>query len=194
MPSSPVTSTLPPIRRNPLAIDARFATPESTMTTSAIAPTLFPEGAFGGGHVVKAGAGHRLLQSEGRRLERRLGPVVVVLTFEDVDVQREPPRGRKRAEDVRDVLAREPADRFPAQSKGHVRVRPPREVHHRARQRLVERSVRPTEPVDAPPLAQGAVERLTQRQRAVFGGVVVVDVEIAIARKREVEPGMATER
>src|SRR5439155_1563116 len=36
---SPDTATVAPRRRNPLAIDARFATPESTITTSAIAPT-----------------------------------------------------------------------------------------------------------------------------------------------------------
>src|SRR5207245_6108787 len=59
-----------------LVMDARFATPESTMTTSVIAPPLLPERAFGGGHVVEAGAGHRLLQREGGRLERRLGAVV----------------------------------------------------------------------------------------------------------------------
>src|SRR5207245_10470695 len=88
-----------------LVMDARFATPESTMTTSVIAPPLLPERAFGGGHVVEAGAGHRLLQREGGRLERRLGAVVIVLTLQDVDVQREPSRGRQRAQDVRNVLA-----------------------------------------------------------------------------------------
>src|SRR2546427_827731 len=101
-PSSPVTTTFAPRRRNALAIDARFATPESTMTTSVIAPPLLPERAFGGGHVVEAGAGHRLLQR--------------------------------------------------------------------------------------------AVERLSQRQRTIFGRVVVVDTEVALARQRDVEPGVATER
>src|SRR2546426_8409243 len=40
--------------------------------------TLFRSRAFGGGHVVEAGAGHRLLQREGGRLERRLGAVGIV--------------------------------------------------------------------------------------------------------------------
>src|SRR5207245_3536175 len=46
----------------------------------------------------------------------------------------------------------------------------------------------------APPLAQSAVERLAQRQRTVFGRVVVVDMEVALARQRDIEPGVATER
>src|SRR5256886_286849 len=193
-PSSPVTTTFAPRRRTALAMDARFATPESTMTTSVIAPPLLPERAFGGGHVVEAGAGHRLLQREGGRLERRLGAVVIVLTLQHIDVQREPSRGRQRAQDVRNVLAGETADRLAGEVERHVRIRPSREVDHGARQRLVERGVRPTEPVHASPLAQRAVERLAQRQRTVFGGVVVVDMEVTLARQRDVEPGVATER
>src|SRR2546426_741468 len=189
-PSSPVTTTFAPRRRNALAIEARFATPESTMTTSVIAPPLLPERAFGRGHVVEGGAGHRLLQREGRRLERRLGAVVIVLTLQHIDVQREPSRGRQRAQDVRNVLAGEIADRLAGEVERHVRIRPSREVDHGARQRLVQRGVRPTEPVHAPPLAQRAVERLAQRQRTIFGRVV----EVALARQRDVEPGVATER
>src|SRR5437667_2352260 len=193
-PSSPVTTTFAPRRRNALAIEARFATPESTMTTSVIAPPLLPERAFGGGHVVEAGAGHRLLQREGGRLERRLGAVVIVLTLQHVDVQREPSRGRQRAQDVRNVLAGETADRLAGEVERHVRVRPPRQVDHGARQRLVERGIRPAEPVHAASLAQRAVERLAQRQRTIFRRVVVVDMEVALARQRDVEPGVATER
>src|SRR5213080_1740492 len=120
--------------------------------------------------------------------------MVVVLALQHVDVQREPPRGGERAEDVRNVLAREFADRLPAQSERRVRVRPPRQIDDGACQRLVERGVRPPKPVDAAPLAQGAVQRLAQRQRAVLGGVVVVDVEVTRAGKREIEPRVAAER
>src|SRR6266550_4387380 len=187
-PGSSVTTTLVPSRRNALQIDARLATPEFTMTTSGI------ESSLGGRHVVEARAGDRLLEREGGCLEGRLGPVVVVLTLQHVDVQREPPRGRKRAQDVGDVLAREAADRLPAQTECHVRVRPTREIHHGACQRLVERSVRPTEPVDAPPLPQGPIDRLTQRQRAVFGAVVVVDLEVSLAGERQIESGVAAQR
>src|SRR5207245_9438507 len=54
--------------------------------------------------------------------------------------------------------------------------------------------VRPTAPPPAAPLAQRAVERLAQRQRTVFRRVVVVDMEVTLARQRDVEPGVATER
>src|SRR5438094_2053731 len=185
---SSVTTTLVPSRRNALPIDARFATPEFTMTRSGI------ESSLGGRHVVEARAGDRLLEREGGCLEGRLGPVVVVLTLQHVDVQREPPRGRERAQDVGDVLAREAADRLPAQTECHVRVRATREIHHGACQRLVEWSVRPTEPVDAPPLPQGPIDRLTQRERAVFGAVVVVDLEVSLAGERQIESGVAGQR
>src|SRR5882762_3304952 len=179
-PASSVTTTLVPCRLNALVIDARLATPEFTITTSGIESTL------GGRHVVEAGAGHRLLQGEGGRLECRLGSVVIVFPLQHVDVQREACRGRKRAEDVRDVFARE--------AERHVRVRPSRQIDYRARQRLVERGVGPPEPVHAPPLAQRSVQRLAQRQGTVLGGVVVVDMEIALAGERDIEPGVTRQR
>src|SRR2546422_1081458 len=186
--ASSVTTTLEPSRLNALVIDARLATPEFTMTTSGI------ERPLGGRHVVEPGAGDRLLERERRRLEGRFGPVVVVLALQNVDVQREPAGGSDRAEDVRNVLTREVADRLPAQSERHVCVRPPREIHHGACQRLVERRVCPSEAVDTAPVAQGAVERLAQGQRAVFGGVVVVDLEVSLAGERHVESGVAGQR
>src|SRR2546429_5547461 len=48
-------------------------------------------------------------------------------------------------------LAGETADRLAGEVERHVRIRPSREVDHGARQRLVQRGVRPTEPVHAPP-------------------------------------------
>src|SRR5919109_5287959 len=113
---SRVSVMLAPSRPNPLAIDARLATPESTMTTSAI------ERPLGGRHVVEAGAGDRLPQRERGRLERGLRLVMIVLALEHVDVQREPRRDRERAQHVGDVLAREPADRFPSQVERDVGV------------------------------------------------------------------------
>src|SRR3989441_2168831 len=78
--ASSVTTTLVPSRRNALVIEARLATPEFTMTTSDI------ENPLGGWHVVEAGAGHGLLECERGRLESGLGPVVIVLALQHVDV------------------------------------------------------------------------------------------------------------
>src|SRR5947207_3083091 len=185
---SRVTATLAPSRPNPLVIDARLATPESTMTTSAM------ERPLGGGHVVEAGAGDRLFQGERRGFERGLGLVMIVLALEHVDVQREPRRDGEGAQHVRDVLAREPPDRLPSEVERHVGMRAARQIDHRARQGFVERGEGRSEPRHAAPLPQGAVERLPQCQRAVLGGVVVVDVEVPRAGERQVEPAVAAQR
>src|SRR5213082_1089557 len=185
---SRVTATLAPSRPNPLVIDARLATPESTMTTSAI------ERPLGGRHVVVAGAGDRLLQGEGRRLERSLGLVMIVLALEHVDVQRQARRDGERAQHVRDVLAREPPDRLPSEVERDVGVGAPRQIDDRAGQGVVERREGRPEPRHTAALAQGAVERLPQREGTVLGGVVIIDVEVALAGERHVQPGMAPQR
>src|ERR687887_102477 len=124
---SRVVATLAPSRSNPLVIDAKLATPESTMTTSAI------ERPLGGRHVVEAGAGDRLAQRERGRLEGGLGLVMIVLTLEHVDMQREPRRDREGAQHMGDVLARDPADRLPSQVERHFRMWATRQIDHRPR-------------------------------------------------------------
>src|SRR5437899_5134621 len=81
---SAVTTTVASIRRNAPAMDARFATPESTITTSLTARAS--ERALGGRHVVESRKRDGLPQGERCRLERGLGPVMVVLTLQHVDV------------------------------------------------------------------------------------------------------------
>src|SRR5437879_1794418 len=183
-----VTVTLAPSRRNALVIEARFATPESTITTSAI------ECPLGGRHVGVAGAGDCLLQRERRCLERGLRLVMIVLALEHVDVQGEPRRDGERTQHMRDVLAREPPDAVPPEVERHVSIGAPRQVHDGARQGFVERGEGRSEPRHAPALAQRAVERLPQRQRAILGGVVIIDVEVALAGERQVQPGVAAQR
>src|SRR6267154_1485401 len=82
---SALTTGVTPRRRNAPAIDARFATPESTITTSLTARA--PERALGGRHVVESREGDRLTQRERGRLERGLGAVMVVVTLQYVHVQ-----------------------------------------------------------------------------------------------------------
>src|SRR6266850_3800304 len=76
---SALTTGVAPRRRNAPAIDARFATPESTITT---------ERPLGRRHVIEARPCDRLTQRERGRLERRFGTVMVVLTLQDVHMQR----------------------------------------------------------------------------------------------------------
>src|SRR3954467_4903006 len=84
--ASAVTDAVMPRRRNAPAIDARLATPESTMTTSVTSSSL--QSAFGRGHVVESRARDRLAERQRGRLERRFGAMMIVLALEDIDVQR----------------------------------------------------------------------------------------------------------
>ena len=67
---------------------------------------------------------------------------------------------------------------------------PAGEVDHDPGQGLVERRIGMAEAADAAALAQRLVEGRAQRQGAVLGGVVVVDVEVALAVQLEVEPAV----
>src|ERR1041384_8007652 len=182
---SAVTTGLTPRRRNAPAIDARFATPESTITT---------ERPLGGRHVVEPRRCDRLPQRERRRFERSFGPVMVVLAPQHIHVQRHAPRGCERAQHMWDVFAREPANPLAAQTERYVAEGPAGEIHDRPSQRFVERRERPPETVDAAALAQCLVERFPNCERAVFGGVVVVHLQIAFTRQRAIEPRVTAER
>src|SRR5690349_4173987 len=152
------------------------------------------ERSLGGRHVAVAGAGDRLPQRERGRLEGGLGLVMIVLALEYVDVQGEPRSDGERAQRVRDVFAREPPDRLPPEVERHVGVGAPRQVYDRAGQGFVERGEGRPEPRHPPPLAQRAVQRLPQRQGAVLGGVMIVDVEVALTGEGQVEPSMTAQR
>src|SRR2546425_10161520 len=95
---------------------------------------------------------------------------------------------------MRDVFAREPANRLAAQAESNVGKRPAGEIHDRSGQRFIEWREGPSEAVHSAPLAQGAVECLAQRERAVLSCVVIVDLQIALAGERQVEARVAAER
>src|SRR5438552_1619768 len=179
-------------RRNAPAIDARFATPESTIVTSLTARAS--ERAFGGRHVVESREGDRLTQRERGRLERRFGAVMVVVALQHVHVQRGPARCGERAQHMSDVLAREPANSLPAQAERDVGKRPAGEIHDRPSQPVVERCEGPAEPVYAAPLSQGPIERFSQCQGAILSRVVIVHLQIAFAGQRQVEARVVAQR
>ncbi len=128
-------------------------------TISPFSPRLC-EDALGAGHVGAAGLdGNGGAQGHGDGLEGRLGSVVVVLAVEALDVQAEPCLLRKRVEDMRDHLAAQRANLLALQAQVHNSKRPRRDVHHGARQRLVQRAVRVPVARDPAPLAQRLVKR-----------------------------------
>ena len=144
------------------------------------------EDALGGRDVVCAVAPDRLADGQGEGLERGLGAVVVVLALEDVDMEGQDRVGCKGGENVRDHLGGELADHLAAQAQVDAGVRPARDVDDGAGQRLVERGVGGAEAGDALALAERAVKRLAERDGAVLGAVVVVNVQVALAGQREV--------
>src|SRR5882762_6519016 len=101
-------------RWNAPVIEARFATRESTITSSL---TRLPQRPLGGWHVVERCDLHGLPQGEGNGLERRFRAMVVVVPFDDLDVQRESRCRGERAQHVRHVLAGQTANRFPAETQ-----------------------------------------------------------------------------
>src|SRR5207247_3546511 len=125
---SAVTAIVAFRRRNAPAIEARFATRESTITSSL---TRLPQRPLGGWHVVERGDLYGLPQGEGNGLERRFRAMVVVVSLDDLDAQRESRCRRERAQHVRHILAGQTANRFPAQTQRHVGVRATRKIHHR---------------------------------------------------------------
>ena len=102
-----------------------------------------------------------------------------------LDVHREPPGLRERAEEVR----------------GHaglgldlqLRVRPAAEVDRGARERVVHRHDRVAVARDPAAVAERLVERLAERERGVLDRVVVAGLEVAGALDDEVEPGVEGE-
>src|SRR6266550_1761860 len=179
-------------RRNAPAIDARFATPESTIVTSLTARAS--ERALGGRHVVESRHGDRLTQCQRGRLERGFGAVMVVVALQHVHVQGRPARRGERAQYMSDVLACEPANNLPAQAERDVGKWPAGEIDDRPSQPVVERCEGPAEPVYTTPLSQGPIERFSQCQGAIFSRVVIVHLQIAFAGQRHVEARVAGHR
>src|SRR4051794_17857141 len=159
----------------------------SSLSGFAFATLQHPLGAR---HLARAVLGQRVAQCQRQGFERGLGAVVVVLAAQHVDVERHPAGDGERLEEVGQVLGRDLADHLAPEAEAHLGPGPAREVDHGPRQRLVERRVGVAETADAATVAERSVERLAERQRAVLGGVVVVDLEVALAGQLEVEPGV----
>jgi len=111
-------------------------------------------------------------QSDGLNAASRGGDV---FSLQHLNVAGEPPRSRKRAQDVRHILnASPPIDSRwrPSDTSANAR----RQIHDGARERFIEAERRPAEARDPRRLAQRPIERLAQRERGIFGRVMIVDV------------------
>jgi hypothetical protein len=63
----------------------------------------------------------------------------------------------------------------------------PAHVDDRERERFVERGVGVGDPNDSPAIPEGLVERAPEQDRDVFGGVVRVDLEVALRLHHDVK-------
>src|ERR1700677_1671507 len=178
------TSEGEPRRSSANCSDAMFAPPEATMTTlmrslaRGSQPRLVSQDTFGAGHLA-ALASNRLLEAPADALEARLDHVVTVLAAH-ADVDRCAQRLGQRAEKMRNELGRQFADAFALEASLPDEIRPTREIDRDLCLGLVH-GQQETVPRDALFVAQRLAQRRAQRQRAIFHGVMLIDVKIALA-------------
>lgn len=114
-------------------------------------------------------------QRHGGGLEGALGPVMVVLAAQAVDVQSDTGSAGKGLEAVGDHLGGKVADALAAEAEVDDAVGAVREVDNGAREGLVERAVGGAEAGDADRSAEGGMEGVAKSNADVLGCVVVVD-------------------
>lgn len=126
---------------------------------------------------------NRRPDGDGRGLEGALGPVVVVLAAQAVDVHGDAGGLGEALEGVGDHLGAEVADALAAEAEFDDGVGPVRDVDDGAGEGLVEGAVGVAEAGDADGGAEGRVEGGAEGYADVFGGVVVVDWDAVLVRE-----------
>ena len=129
----------------------------------------------------------------GQRLEAGLGDVVVVLAVEVLDVEREAAVLGEGLEELAEQLGVEIADLVAAEGDLPDEIGPAGDVDRAAGQRLVHRQVDVAIAGDAGAVAQRLAKRLAERDADILGGVVLVDVEVALRRDADVDQAVARE-
>ncbi len=135
----------------------------------------------------------RIVQRTRERFERRFGAVVVVIAGQQSDVQRKTAFVSERLQQVRDQLAAQAANHRPAERQVDARPGSPTEIDRDLGQRFVKWNGRVAKATDATSLTQSLVQCLTEAESHVFGGVVLIDVEVALSFDGQVEPRMPSQ-
>lgn len=114
-------------------------------------------------HIARNSSLTRIANRNRKSLERTLRSVVVIVAISAANVQGHPGRLRKALQSMRDHLRAQVADLLALEAQIDHRPRPTREVDHRPRERLVERGVAASEPLQRLPGAQCGGEGFAQR-------------------------------
>ena len=122
----------------------------------------------------------RMPDSNRQRFERTLRPMVIVVSSDAINMQRCPTGLGKALEAVRNHLCAQITNLLPLQPQIRNTVWAVAQVDNGAGQGLVEGCVCMAEARQACRALQGVLERGAEREEGVFGGVVIVDVQVAL--------------
>ena len=135
----------------------------------------------------------RLPHRAGETLVEALADVMVVGAVEQLHVERDARGLAHRVEPVLDQLGVPFAEAFLGELGLPNQIRPSGDVQGNPRKGLVHRRIGSAITPDPGLFAQRLRNRLTQRDRRILGGVVLVDVEVALDLHRHVDQRVAAE-
>ena len=116
------------------------------------------------------------------------------MPYKRLDMQRDAGIHREGLEPLADQLGVEGADLVAPELRLEHQERPAGHVDRDARQRLVHRQVHVGIAGDALHVAERLLHRLAERDADILGGVVVVDMQVALGLDRDVDARMARQQ
>ena len=120
--------------------------------------------------------------------------MVAVAADEPVHMHREPAPVGQGTEEILEELRGCLTHAFGRENNPPRQKWPPAQIHHHARERLVERNVRRPEPAHPLQLAERFGQAIAEGQPHVLHGVVGVHVEVAVGLHRQRHPRMPRQR
>src|SRR5258705_6521552 len=154
---------------------------------------LAAEGAFGRRHLALRALVDRARGAQRPRqpLEARLRDVVIVRAIERLDMQRDAGIHREGVKPLLDQLGIEGADLVARELGAEHQEGAAQYVDRDAGEGLVHRRLGVGIAGDAPHVAERLLDRLAERDADVLGGVMVVDMQVALGLDRDVDARMA---
>jgi ATP-dependent HslUV protease, peptidase subunit HslV len=137
--------------------------------------------------------GDRLTERPGERFIAGLGDVVAILAVERLDMQREPGVLREGLEPLAEQLSVHLPDLRARELDVPHQERASGNVERDAGQRLVHGEIGKAVAGDAALIAERLGHGLAEHDACILGGVVLVDMEIALSLEGDVDQGMAGE-